>query len=125
MTDCGAAASCWLRRRNEPHVDPERACQRPERRGRRVGLASFDAADLGLVDARAIGELLLGEAQCATLRGELMREREVQAQRLKLGDGLGPPRSASTSAMKSLNVVMGASMGYDPYGGQAPRTRRR
>lgn len=79
MADCRAAASGWLRRRNEPHVDTEGACQRAERCGRRVGLASFYAADLGLVDACAIGELPLREVERATLRGELTREREVQA----------------------------------------------
>ena len=51
--------SAGLRGRHELHFDAECACQRAERGGRRVGLAALDAADLGLVDAGHLGELLL------------------------------------------------------------------
>ena len=71
------------------HVDVERARERAERRRRRIRLAALDAADLGLVDARQLGELLLREAPLAPARAELAGEREVEAERLELGDGLG------------------------------------
>jgi hypothetical protein len=42
-----------------------------------------------LVDAGALGELLLREVLCAALGCELAGEGEVEAEGFQLGDGLG------------------------------------
>ena len=83
---------------DELDVEAECAREGTECGGGGVGLAALDAADVGLVDAGALGELLLREVLRAALAGELSREREVQAERFELGDDVG---------------ALGASLGLD------------
>jgi hypothetical protein len=49
---------------------------------------ALDPADLGLVDAGEVSELLLREAAFATAFGKLAREREVEPECFELGGGL-------------------------------------
>ena len=60
-------------------VEAECADQGAECGGGGVGLAALDAADLGLVDAGALGELLLCQVWSAALAGKLAGEGEVEA----------------------------------------------
>lgn len=74
--------------RHQPDVDTQRSNQGAKRSRRWVGLTALDPADLGLVDAGHLSELLLRQATAAPLLGELAGEREVQTERLELGNGL-------------------------------------
>lgn len=71
---------------NELHVDAKRLRECTQRRGRRVRLPPLDAADLGLVDARDLGELRLRQTLLMTALDELSRQRVVEAQSLELGN---------------------------------------
>jgi hypothetical protein len=70
-------------------VQSEGARQCAESRCGRVPLPSLDPADLGLVDAGALGELFLCHVLSAALGGKLTSQREVEAERFQLGDGFG------------------------------------
>jgi hypothetical protein len=70
--------------RHETDVQSKGTGQRTESRRCRVRLAALDAADLSLVDAGALSELLLREVLCPALGSELPGEREVEAEVFQL-----------------------------------------
>jgi hypothetical protein len=100
------------------HIDTQSADQHTESRSRRVRLAALDPTDLSLVEASHRGELLLSQVLSATLSTELARQREVQPERVQLGDRPWPFRQRLGFQLRDelIESRHASSMGYISYG---------
>jgi hypothetical protein len=101
------AAGAWSRwwsggavAADQLNVETESAGECAEDGGRRVRLALLDAADLGLVDAGAPGELLLREMLCAALGGDLAGEEKCRRKASSSATASGPERGPRPRSLR-------------------------